>query len=110
MHGKIFELQASVEVNVIQVQQRQHPGIGALASRERAKIGALEVLLHQLRGQAASPFIEVAEDDAGTCESRVAEDLTAEQLRPLVAPLHISGAEMHVKGVQNASVVELFNQ
>lgn len=92
MNGDALQFEKRIVVDVIEVQQWKHAGIGAWSAETLIGFGAVQVPVEKFCRQAARPLIEVAEDDS----RRLARD-QFEQPVTLVATLKEARAQMCVE-------------
>ena len=87
-------------INVVEMQERQDAGVGAFAPQVHAQIDRLQLLAQRRGGDAAAPFVEIAEHDLRRVNPPVVHDRG--KALGLVAPLAKRGAEVHVEKMQRA--------
>ena len=85
-------------IDVIQVQDREDPGIGATAPEVGAQVDAFQAFGQHFGRHAAHPFVEVAEHDFRDADAAVVEDRA--EPAGLVAPFEERRAEVDVIEVQ----------
>jgi hypothetical protein len=100
---KARELEALVVVDVIQVEEREQPGISAPRAEVHAHVDAPKVGGEQ-RDEQRPPVVEVSEKHPGAGEVRARPDHGLEEPGPLLAPLGRRRAEVHVEHVQQRPV------
>src|ERR1700730_18784272 len=93
---QLFELQSRVVVNVIEVQEREQPGVGAGSAKVHPYVGALQMRTEQARCQSASPFVEVSQDDSRRSQAAVDQQPGSDQLAALLTAFERRGPEVHV--------------
>ena len=96
----VEELQWGFVVAVVERHEWQQAGEGGRKPQSVAWTESVEGFAEQVCGEAAGPFVEVADDEARGCELRVGENFFAEEKAGLAAALVEAGAEVDVEDVQ----------
>ena len=96
----MHQLQRRIEVDVVEFQHGQRAREAAAPSLVLPQMDLLKLPHHELRSQAACPFVEIAQDNARAGVRGVVQHLIAEQQRTLRAPLEIACPQMDVEDVQ----------
>src|ERR1051325_7539950 len=95
------ELQGSVVVDVVEMEQGEDARKRAAPLELLLDVDALEMRAEELGGEAARPLVEVAEHDLGPGQLGAMENPLVARAEPpaLVPPLHERGAEVDVEDV-----------
>src|SRR5690349_4493133 len=101
MHVAQFEV--AIVINMVEVQERQDAGVGGSAFQVHDDIGALHVLAEELAGQAASPFVEIADDNAMRRKLSASQDVRRKKLPCLFAAFRERGSQVKRKEVDGSS-------
>src|SRR5687767_13452936 len=96
VEAQAFEFERTVVVDVVEVHERERARVGAARPQVLAHVGAAQLLAEEAGGEPVRPLVEVAEDDARPRQLRVAEDVAAHQLAPLMPALDEGRAEVDV--------------
>src|SRR6476660_5938215 len=96
------DLDLSFVINVIEVQNGEDARIRATPLQVLVDIDALKERAEGAGGEAAHPFIEVAEDDLGSLDALVVDE--SGQPGRLIPSFEHGGAEMDVVDVQRVAV------
>ena len=99
-----FELECRVEVDMVQSEDRQHPGIGSRPVQMAPDIGVLEVRFESSSHCATHPLVEIAEDDTRPAQLVMTDDPFFEQPPCLLTMFHESRSKMHIEDMQRRSV------
>ena len=86
-----------VEINVIEMQKGENPGIGAAGFQELLQIDALEVFAHQAWGQAACPLVKISGYNFGTADFSMLQNVRAHQFPGLVPSFNKPGSQVHIE-------------
>lgn len=99
-----LKVESRFVVKVVQMKDREETRVGTCVFQHGPRFERFESIGHVTCGEAASPLVEVAEDDAGGGPGLFFEYV--EEVSDLVAALDETGAEVQIKGVDGSSGVE----
>lgn len=104
-HG-VLELEAFVEVNVVQVHERHDPGIGPVPAEVELCIHAVEVRFKEACGYPACPFVKIPGDDPVSDQFGMIKDVSDEQLVHLFPSLEKRRAHVQIYEMEVLSPVD----
>src|SRR5262245_19822793 len=87
------DVDLTLVIDVIQVQDREKTWIGAATTQMRFDIDALEQRTERMRRQPAHPFIEIAQDDLRPGHTMIVDECG--KTRRLIAALENRRSEVH---------------
>src|SRR5262245_55055092 len=93
-----------VEIDVIEMQERQYAGIGFRPLEVNSNVRACQVRGKQSRSQTPGPLIEVSQHDFRSTQLFVVQYRLVHKLSALMPSLDERGAEMNVNNVQAATI------
>ncbi len=99
MDADTVELQITIEVDVVKVQEGEYPWITLSATLARADFGFLEMRAEQAGGEPFGPLVQVPENDFVSAQMNLSQDLLAEELARLFSALEERRTEVEVKDV-----------
>src|SRR6476619_8596473 len=99
-----LQQQGLVIVDVIDVQKRENPWIGAIALEQDPQVGILELGGHYVRYLSARPLVEIAEHDPRPAKIGRAHQTGGDQLARLLSPLEEIGSQVNIEDVQHGAV------
>lgn len=103
----LHQFQSFVEVDVIQMQERQNAGISALSPEVKANVCALEVFFQQARSHTARPFVEISKQDSRAYVVAVFQHVFVQQLFSLMPPFDERRSQVDVVNVQRLFAVQV---
>ena len=106
MHKSAVKGEFFIEINMIEMQQRQNGGKSASGAEMRFRFDGLKIRLEKPGREPSRPFIEIASDDAVPDVFAMIENVRGEQFVHLFAPLEKRRAEVNIKKLQRSCLVE----
>lgn len=103
MNADLMETQGSIEIDMVQAQERQDAGKGVRATRCQVAMNAVEMCAEQTRGQPASPLVEIAENDFAAGYLPTEEGLPAKELARLKPPLEEGCPQMQIEEMNDGT-------
>ena len=96
-----LDVQGPLEINVIQMQQREESGIAAPLPNVQRQVETFELVGQQTCSQSLDPFIEITYQYART--DQVLVDLPGrQQTSDLMPPLEVAGSHVDVENMKSA--------
>src|SRR5262249_40674705 len=106
MQRELLQHKVTIEVHVVQVHDRKHPGIGAATVEMELNIDALKFTLEHARYQPGGPLVEVAEQQPRVLQRRRQKDLPAHQYACLLATFQVSRAQVNIEHMNDLAVCD----
>src|SRR5690242_5693297 len=89
---------------MIQIEDRQHPGVAAPRLQMLTDVGMFEMGFECGRNDAADPFVKVTENDTRTSEFGMADNSLFKKPPRLLTVFHYRRSKMNVEDVQQRAV------
>jgi hypothetical protein len=96
----VFQLEAVIEIDMVEVEHRQKAGEGPRPAKMQPRIDASEIRFEQTGGHAADPFIEIARDDPASDDLGPVDNASRKQAVNLLPPFKKGGSHMDIHKVQ----------
>ena len=93
----------AIIIKMIEVQERQEARISAGIAEESTWLDGFELGSHEPGRETASPFVEVAHDNAWSGEVGTFQDRVCQQMASLVTAFKKSGTEVNIEDVRGAA-------
>ncbi len=100
MQREAFHLKRVIEVNMIEVQKRNHSGIRLRAAQMKPYVGAAKMRRQHPRHESASPFVEISEHYPRAVKLPAQEYFRSDQPPRLMSAFEEGRAEMHIEDVK----------
>src|SRR5262245_33581713 len=100
---QFFEAKNRVEVDVIEMEDRQDARICSRAPQMLPDIRLLQMLFHRPRHCTRKPFIKVTEDDTRAVKLMMIDDACVEQAACLAAMFEECRPQMNIKDVKSGA-------
>lgn len=94
---QVFKRQLGIEIDVVEMKDRQHSGIGSGSLEVAPNVGVFQMELQRTCDCASHPFIKIAQDNSWPLQFAMADNLLLEQTSRLLTMFEECRSEVHVE-------------